>query len=1287
MFKRTIYWMMPLIIAVMIIGAITACEEPKEPAHTHDYGTAWKSNAAQHWRECSCGDKTDVANHTAGGWIVDRAATATTAGSRHKECTVCGYKTATETIPATGEGHIHNYGTEWKSNAAQHWRECSCGDKISIANHSAGDWIVDYAAAATTAGSKHKECTFCGYETETETIPATGEGHIHDYGTVWKSNAAQHWRECGCGDKTDVANHSGDPCTVCGYASGSQNPALCECNGIAEDCDCEDCDCEICETEGGPSSTLTGITLNSSSVKKNYNQNETLDLTGLVVTANYSDGTGATVTGYTSNPANGATLSTTGQITVTVTYTEGTVTKTASFIVNVNIHTHQWGDWTVSRAATETEDGEDAIICTTCGEVRETRVSYATGTPGLLFQLINGNTEYRVRRDPDSPVLSGEVYIPAYHQRPETGEYLLVREIGSTSDSSTWGAFYNTRITVINIPESVTVIGSYAFAISAGSTSYLTTVNIEEDSRLQRIGSYAFSDCNNLTGITIPAGVTTIGDSAFRNCSSLTGITIPEGVTAINNSAFSGCTNLTGIIIHEGITSIGGNAFSGCTSFTEITIPANVTSIASGAFSGCTNLTDIIIDNDKVTGNWGDRFPADNLSVTFKKNIGITAFYNCTRLTGVTLTEDVATIGTGAFTGCTGLTDIIIDTDKVTTTQTSNWQTIFPAGSYSVTFKKNVGNYAFYSSTWSLTSVTIAEGVTSIGNSAFYNCRSLTGITIPEGVTSIGNSAFYGCTSLTGITIPAGVTSIGQEAFRGCTGLIGITIPAGVMSIGSGAFSNCTYLRDIIIDTDKVTTNQTYNWGTIFPADNLSVTFKKNIGNYALYFSSYSNRLTGVTIEEGVTSIGSGAFQGCTSLTGITIPASVTSIGNDAFSGNYTSDYTFAMGLTSVTFTAGSQLETIGDRAFYLCTRLTDITIPASVTSIGNYAFSGTDVDVPPYTIPMGLTTVTFASGSQLQTIGERAFYQCTGLTSINIPASVTSIGAYAFYNTAWFNNKSDGIVYVNKVLYAYRGTMSANTVISGIQADTTAICGGAFSGCTGLTGITIPASVTEIGGDVSVYNNGAFSGCTNLTSITFAAGSQLQTIGGNAFQNCTSLTGITIPASVTSIGEYAFQGCTNLRNIIIDTDKVTTTQTYNWGTIFPANNLSVTFRKNVGNFAFHFSSSYTGLTSVTIAEGVTSIGGNAFYNCTGLTGITIPAGVTSIGAYAFSGCTSLTSITIPASVTTVGSTAFSSWTNSQTINVRGYASQAAADSAWRGSGWRNNCSAVIRYWNGSSYQ
>ena len=204
--------------------------------HTHSYGSEWKNDADNHWHECSCGDKKDTAAHTAGEWIIDTPATATTSGTKHKKCTVCGYTMATETIPATGGGeHTHSYGSEWKNDADNHWHECSCGDKKDTAAHTAGEWIIDTPATATTDGSKHKECTVCGYTMATETISATGGGeHTHSYGSDWKNDATNHWHECSCRDKADKAAHDfkwvvdkeatatqkgskHEECRVCGY--------------------------------------------------------------------------------------------------------------------------------------------------------------------------------------------------------------------------------------------------------------------------------------------------------------------------------------------------------------------------------------------------------------------------------------------------------------------------------------------------------------------------------------------------------------------------------------------------------------------------------------------------------------------------------------------------------------------------------------------------------------------------------------------------------------------------------------------------------------------------------------------------------------------------------------------------------------------------------------------------------------------------------------------------------------------------------------------------------------
>jgi len=179
-----------LIFSFMFIGCDNGTTDID--THTHSYSTNWSHNETQHWHECSCGDKKDIANHVVGAWIVDQVATETIDGSKHKECSICLYETETAIIPATGAGHIHSYELPWIFNATKHWKVCSCGVKSNEENHIGNP------------------CTVCGYDSST---------HTHSYSTTWSYNATQHWHECSCGDKKDVANHIGDPCTICGYVN------------------------------------------------------------------------------------------------------------------------------------------------------------------------------------------------------------------------------------------------------------------------------------------------------------------------------------------------------------------------------------------------------------------------------------------------------------------------------------------------------------------------------------------------------------------------------------------------------------------------------------------------------------------------------------------------------------------------------------------------------------------------------------------------------------------------------------------------------------------------------------------------------------------------------------------------------------------------------------------------------------------------------------------------------------------------------------------------------------
>ena len=479
-----------------------------------------------------------------------------------------------------------------------------------------------------------------------------------------------------------------------------------------------------------------------------------------------------------------------------------------------------------------------------------------------------------------------------------------------------------------------------------------------------------------------------------------------------------------------------------------------------------------------------------------------------------------------------------------------------------------------------ITSITIPDSVTSIGNDAFGDCENLTDITIPDSVTSIGDYTFYGCKSLTSITIPCSVTSIGDYTFYGCKSLTSITIPCSVTSIGNDAFGFCENLTNITIP-DSVT----------------------SIGEDAFY---YCASLTSITIPNSVTSIENFTFYGCTSLTSITIPNSVTSIGN----------YTF-----------------------YGCTSLTSITIPDSVISIGNYTFYGCT----------SLTSITIPDS--VISIGWCAFYDCASLTSITIPNSITSIGLEAFDNTPWYDSKPDGIVYIGKILYRYKGDMPANTNI--VIPDSVASIGyRAFYMCTNLTSITIPNSVTSIEesafewcegltsitipNSVTSIEESAFACCKGLTSVTIP--DSVKSIGGDVFFGCDSLTSITIPDSVTSVGQSAFEYCESLTSITIPNSVIS----IGWSAFENCTSLtSITIPDSVTNIGGSAFENCTSLENITIPNSVTSIEKKAFYGCKSLTSITIPDCVTSIGNGAFYGCKSLTSITIPDSVTSIGEGAF----------------------------------------------
>ena len=339
----------------------------------------------------------------------------------------------------------------------------------------------------------------------------------------------------------------------------------------------------------------------------------------------------------------------------------------------------------------------------------------------------------------------------------------------------------------------------------------------------------------------------------------------------------------------------------------------------------------------------------------------------------------------------------------------------------------------------------------------------------------------------------------------------------------------------------------------------------------------------------------------------------------------------------------GKSVTSIGNNAFYNCTGLTSVTIPDSVTSVGSDAFSGC----------AGLTSITIPDS--VTSIGDEAFRDCNGLKSVTIPDSVTSIGAYAFYNTVWYNNQPDGLVYAGKVAYKYKGEMPNNTSIV-LKEGTLGIGDSAFSGCKGLTSITIPDSVTSIG-------NNAFYNCTGLTSVTIP--NSVTSIGYRAFYNCSSLTSITIPDSVTSIGNYAFEYCSaltsvTLGNSVTSIGKDAFKNCYKLVEVYNKSALSITAgSSDNGGVARYAKNVYTneGGSKLTTDENGYVIYMDEYemilvsYRGTNIE-LVLPSYITKINQNAFSGCSSLTSITIPDSVTSIGDSAFSFCTGLTSITI-----------------------------------
>ncbi len=707
----------------------------------------------------------------------------------------------------------------------------------------------------------------------------------------------------------------------------------------------------------------------------------------------------------------------------------------------------------------------------------------------------------------NSPVNEGILYVPASS----------VNAYKAADQWKDWGQ-------ILPIP------GTEVYYPTSGTCGKNLTWKYDlETGKLTIEGSGAMTSYNNdvdypwhvyredITEVSLPEGLTSIEDYALYRCLNLTSLYIPNTVTSIGRYAISNCINLTSVNIPNGIRGIAEGTFYFLPKLQSITIPSSVEVISDYGLYDCaySSVTCLAknppsIRNDKSISYGGTLHVLPGCKAAYEADEPWNKFRK--------IVEDAFDTTTMVMNGWCG--------------ENLTW-TLYKDGELRIEGSGDMIDYdsdssvPWYSYRSMITKLTLPEGLTSIGNNAFYECTELTSVTIPGNVTIIMDDAFCRCYSLASVYIPNSVTCIGARAFRE-TAISSLNIPGSVEVIGGGAFQFCQHLTELVVPNSVIV-----------------------IGDWAFHWCI---NIHSVTLPSSLSSIGSSAFQDCGNLRTVTCAAETTPrMGSSVFLNVPVNEGTLYVPASSVNayksadqWKSWGQILPIAGTDPILASGNCGANLTWAFYKSGELRIEGSGAmdtykdaqSVPWYEYCKSITQLSLPEG--LSSIGDFAFNGCSSLTSVILPNSVTSVGFYAFagcdglttpvknsklfvYMPASYKGAYDipnGIETIGKL--AFKGCGELTNV--NIPATVTSIGSSAFEGCSGLSSISIPATVTEI-------EMWAFQGCTGLESVTIGNG--VAVIGEFAFYGCTRITSITLPQSVTRINSYAFNECNELREMV----------------------------------------------------------------------------------------------------------------------------------------------------------